>query len=102
MNGGWERPPVFATSPKLRGRGSAFSLRERRELDLDLIGRSLIGLGAALVCIGAFFMLRSRAPRSAVEEESEPVLTAAEVEQAEQPHAAEAPRVKRRVTNDPR
>jgi hypothetical protein len=31
-------------------------------MDLDLIGRALIGLGAALACIGAFFMLRSRAP----------------------------------------
>ena len=71
-------------------------------MDLDLIGRVLIALGAALVCIGAFFMLRSRTPLSAVQEESEPVPTAAEVEQAEQPHAAEAPRLKRRVTNDPR
>ena len=36
-------------------------------MDLDLIGRVLIGLGAALVCIGAFFMLRSRAPGTQLE-----------------------------------
>jgi hypothetical protein len=71
-------------------------------VDLDLIGRVLLGLGAALVCIGSFFMLRSRTPRSPVENEREAVTEAAEPEQAEQPHAAEAPRPKRRVSNAPR
>jgi hypothetical protein len=71
-------------------------------MDLDLIARVLIGVGAALVCIGSVFMLRSRAPRPPVEEESEAVTPAAESEQAEQPHAAEAPRPIRRVTNAPR
>ena len=36
---------------------------------LDLIGRALLVLGAALVCSGAFFMLRSRAPGTQVEDD---------------------------------
>jgi hypothetical protein len=32
-------------------------------VDLDLVGRALMVLGAALVCIGSFFMLRYRATR---------------------------------------
>jgi hypothetical protein len=71
-------------------------------MDLDLIGRVLLGLGAAFVCVGSFFMLRSHAPRSPVENEGEAATPAAEPEQAEQPHAAEAPIPKRRVTNAPR
>jgi hypothetical protein len=31
-------------------------------MDLDFVGRSLMILGAALVCSGAFFMWLSRAP----------------------------------------
>jgi hypothetical protein len=42
-------------------------------MDLDLIGQVLIGLGAALVCIGAFFTLRSRAPGPAVEMDGDEV-----------------------------
>jgi hypothetical protein len=42
-------------------------------VDLDLIGRVLIGLGAALVCIGAIFMFRSRAPGTQVEKDGEGV-----------------------------
>lgn len=42
-------------------------------MDLDLIGRALIGLGAALVCIGAFFILRPRAPVPAVERDGDEV-----------------------------
>jgi hypothetical protein len=71
-------------------------------MDLDLVGRVLIGLGAALVCVGSFFMLRSGATRSPVKNEGEAVTPAPEPQQAEQPHAAEAPRPKRRVTNAPR
>jgi hypothetical protein len=74
----------------------------RALVDLDMIGRVLLGLGAALVCIGAIFLFRLRAPRSPVEDEREAVTPAEEPEQAEQPHAAEAPRPKRRVTNVPR
>jgi hypothetical protein len=70
-------------------------------MELDLIGRVLIGLGAALVCIGSFFMLQTRVPRSPVENEREAATPAAEPEQAEQPHAAKAPRPKKRVTNVP-
>lgn len=70
-------------------------------LDIDLLGRALLGLGAVLVCIGSVFMLRSRAPRPPVEIESEAVTPATEPEQAEQP-TAEPPRTKRRVTNAPR
>jgi hypothetical protein len=42
-------------------------------VDLDLIGPVLIGLGAVLVCIGAFFMFRSRAPGTQVEKDAETV-----------------------------
>ena len=43
----------------------------KAEMDLDLIGRGLIVLGTALVCGGAFFMLRSRTPSASVEPDGE-------------------------------
>ena len=38
-------------------------------MDLDVVGRALLVLGAALVCSGALFMLRSRAPGTQVEDD---------------------------------
>jgi hypothetical protein len=61
-------------------------------MDLDLVGQALIVLGAALVCSGSVFMLRSRSPRPPLEEDSEAINNpVADAERSEEPPATEDP-----------
>lgn len=64
-------------------------------MDLDPVGRALIVLGAALVCSGLVFMLRSRSPRRPRGADSEAINPVADAERSEQP-ATEEPTPARR------